>query len=102
MLLLASWKDSSLMRDALARGKDTDLDKPFSKQNALAVRHWSRKHQHIVFGINLITLLWTDGETLPFNYRIFDREIDGKLNTTIFRKCSSSLTIEDLNRLCLF
>jgi hypothetical protein len=44
---------------------DSTLDKPFSKHNALASRHWSGKHQQVVYGINLITLLWTNGESHP-------------------------------------
>jgi hypothetical protein len=57
---------------------DSTLDKPFSKRNALASRHWSGKHQAVVFGINLITLLWTNGErAVPFDYRIFDKDTDG-------------------------
>jgi len=37
------------------------LEKPYSPFNALLYRHWSGKQKAVVEGINLITLLWTDG-----------------------------------------
>ncbi len=41
----------------------TTLDKPYAKQMELVTRHWSGKHHQVVNGINLITLLWTEGES---------------------------------------
>ncbi|MCL0049334.1 transposase, partial [Dehalococcoidia bacterium] len=41
---------------------DTTLDKFYARQMALVTRHWSGKHGQVVQGINLISLLWTDGE----------------------------------------
>lgn len=38
------------------------LDKFYSRKIELVTRHWSGKHKRVVSGINLITLLWTDGE----------------------------------------
>lgn len=64
---------------------DSTLDKPFSRRNALAARHWSGKHQRVVYGINLITLLWTDSErSIPCDYRIFDKDTDGKTKNDHF------------------
>lgn len=64
---------------------DSTLDKPFSKRNALASRHWSGKHKAVVYGINLITLLWTDGErAVPCDYRIFDKDTDRKTKNDHF------------------
>jgi putative transposase len=64
---------------------DSTLDKPFSKQNALAYRHWSGKHKSVVYGINLITLLWTDGtRAIPTDYRIFDKDTDRKTKNDHF------------------
>lgn len=34
------------------------IDKPFSTRNAFASKPWFGKHQSVVYGINLITLLW--------------------------------------------
>jgi hypothetical protein len=57
---------------------DSTLDKPYARKIALVTRHWSGKHHRVVRGINLSTLLWTDGECLiPVDYRIYDKEHDG-------------------------
>src|SRR3954453_6757714 len=40
---------------------DSTLDKPYAERIELVTRHWSGKHHDVVRGINLITLLWTDG-----------------------------------------
>src|SRR4051812_24325648 len=41
---------------------DSTLDKPYAKTMDLVTRHWSGKHHAVVRGINLTTLLWTDGD----------------------------------------
>jgi len=41
---------------------DSTLDKLYSRKIELVTRHWSGKHKRVVSGINLVTLLWTDGE----------------------------------------
>lgn len=57
---------------------DTTLDKPYARKIALVHRHWSGKHHAVVDGINLITLLWSEGESLiPVDYRVFDKPNDG-------------------------
>jgi hypothetical protein len=57
---------------------DTTLDKPYARKIALVHRHWSGKHHAVVDGINLITLLWTEGESLiPCDWRVFDKPNDG-------------------------
>jgi hypothetical protein len=64
---------------------DSTLEKPFSKFNALVYRHWSGKQKAVVSGINLITLLWTDGERcIPIDYRVFDKDRDGKTKNDHF------------------
>lgn len=64
---------------------DSTLEKPYSKFNALAYRHWSGKQGRVVEGINLITLLWTDGERcVPVDYRVFDKERDRKTKNENF------------------
>ncbi len=56
---------------------DSTLDKPYAKKMDLVTRHWSGKHHAVVSGINLITLLWTDGDRhVPCDYRIFDKARD--------------------------
>ncbi len=64
---------------------DSTLDKPYSRRNDLVYRHWSGKHKEVVSGINLITLLWTDGDrAVPCDYRIFDKDTDGKTKNDHF------------------
>ncbi|MEW6735495.1 MAG: transposase [Acidobacteriota bacterium] len=56
---------------------DTTLDKLYAKKIALVTRHWSGKHHSVVKGINLITLLWTDGDRhIACDYRIYDKAND--------------------------
>ena len=64
---------------------DSTLEKPYSEFNALCYRHWSGKQKQVVNGINLITLLWTDGvRCVPVDYRIFDKATDGKTKNDHF------------------
>jgi putative transposase len=56
---------------------DSTLDKPYARKMELVTRHWSGKHHAVVSGINLISLLWTDGDRhVPVDYRIFDKKQD--------------------------
>lgn len=65
---------------------DTTLDKPYARRMELVTRHWSGKHHRVVQGINLLTLLWSDGERLiPVDYRIFDKATDGLTKNDHFR-----------------
>lgn len=66
---------------SLSRGilviDDSTLDKPYTRKMELVTRHWSGKHHAVVSGINLITLLWTDGDRhVPVDYRVFDKKRD--------------------------
>ncbi len=64
---------------------DSTLEKPYSEFNALVYRHWSGKQKEVVNGINLITLLWTDGvRVVPVDYRVFDKDRDGKTKNDHF------------------
>ena len=57
---------------------DSTLDKPHAKEIALVTHHWSGNHHKVVKGINLITLLWTDGDQLhPTDYRLYHKSSDG-------------------------
>ena len=65
---------------------DSTLDKPYATKIDLVTRHWSGTHHRVVRGINLITLLWTDGECLiPVDYRIYDKAHDGLSKNDHFR-----------------
>ena len=65
---------------------DTTLDKPYAQQIALVHRHWSGKHHRVVQGINLVTLLCSDGtDALPCDYRFYDKPVDGLTKNAHFR-----------------
>jgi len=56
---------------------DSTLDKFYARMIELVTRHWSGKHHRVVQGINLISLLWTDGEAhLPCDFRVYDKSHD--------------------------
>jgi hypothetical protein len=63
------------------------LDKLYSRKIELVTRHWSGKHKRVVSGINLVTLLWTDGERyIPVDYRIYNKKQDGLTKNDHFRQ----------------
>ncbi len=65
---------------------DSTLDKPYAREIELVSRHWSGKHHAVVQGINLVTLLWTDGERhIPCDYRLYAKEQDGLTKNDHFR-----------------
>jgi putative transposase len=56
---------------------DSTLDKPYARFIALVTHHWSGKHHKTVRGINLISLVWTDGDRkIPVDYRLYSK-LDG-------------------------
>lgn len=58
---------------------DSTLDKPYAEKIEMVTQHWSGKHRSVVWGINLISLVWTDGDRLyPVDYRIYDKARDGQ------------------------
>lgn len=66
---------------------DSTLDKWYSRNIELVTRHWSGKHKRVVSGINLITLLWTDGERyIPIDYRIYNKKKDGLTKNDHFQQ----------------
>jgi putative transposase len=63
---------------------DSTLDKPYARAIALVTRHWSGKHHAVVRGINLVSLVWTDGDRhVPCDYRVYDTA-DGKTKNDHF------------------
>jgi hypothetical protein len=94
-LLLREPQDTGALREQAGRFVDKDssvlvlddttLDKPYSKKIAPIANHWSGKHRRVARGINLITLLWTDGEKLvPTDHRIYDKPFGGKTKNEHF------------------
>jgi putative transposase len=62
---------------------DSTLDKPYARAIELVTRHWSGKHRAVVRGINLVSLLWTDGDRhIPCDYRVYDRPTPAPRTTT--------------------
>jgi len=52
---------------------DSTLDKPYARSIELVTRHWSGKHHAVVRGINLVSVVWTDGDRhVPCDYRVYD------------------------------
>jgi hypothetical protein len=65
---------------------DTTLDKPYAQKMDYVTYHWSGKHQRVVKGIALMTLLWTDGQALlPCDFRVYDKPFGGASKNTHFR-----------------
>ena len=63
---------------------DSTLDKPNARSIALVTRHWSGKHHAVVNGINLVSLVWTDGDRhIPCDYRVYDKA-DGRTKNDHF------------------
>ncbi len=65
---------------------DSTLDKPYARSIELVTRHWSGKHHRVVWGINLISMVWTDDRAaIPCNFRVYDKPIGGKNKNGHFR-----------------
>jgi len=85
----ALWREAEAVVDK-ERGllvlDDTTLDKPYAEKMELVTYHWSGKHGRVVKGINLLTLLWTDGEALiPCDFRVYDKPLGGSTKNESFR-----------------
>lgn len=64
---------------------DSTLDKPYAKYMPLVTRHWSGKHHQVVRGINLVSLVWSDGDRMyPCDYRLYHKPSDGKTKNDHF------------------
>jgi putative transposase len=65
---------------------DSTLDQPYARKIELVYRHWSGKHHAVVQGINLLTLLWTDGDRhVPCDFRLYDKVHDHQSKNDHFR-----------------
>ena len=77
----ALWQEAQpLVRrdDGILVLDDSTLDKPYARKMGLVAWHWSGKHHAVVNGINLFTLVWTDGDRhIPCDYRLYDKANDG-------------------------
>ena len=58
---------------------DSVLDKRFSRKNELVGIHWSGNEHRLISGIDLVNLVWTDGEEcIPTDYCIYESEKEEK------------------------
>lgn len=80
-------KGQVTLNDGLLVFDDSTLDHLSARQIELVCRHWSGKHHKVVRGINLMTLVWTDGDRhLPVDYRLFDKGRDKLTKNDHFRE----------------
>ena len=75
----ALWRETRELVD-LSSGvlvlDDSTLDKPYARRIELVTRHWSGKHHRVVLGINLISMVWSDGNAvIPCDFRVYDKPI---------------------------
>jgi hypothetical protein len=73
----ALWQEAKVfvdLRKGLLILDDTTLDKPYARRMALVTHHWSGKHQRIVQGIALLTLI-------PCDFQVYDKRQGGKTNS---------------------
>ena len=58
---------------------DSVLDKPYGPEIGLSCWQYSGRHHKPIRGIGLLTMIWTNGiVAIPVNYRIYDKQVDGK------------------------
>lgn len=85
----ALWREAALQvrwQGGLLVLDDSTLDKFYARKIALVHRHWSGKHHRVVEGINLLTLLWSDGDRhVPCDFRLYDAPHDGLTKNDHFR-----------------
>lgn len=75
---------------------DSTLDKPYSRKIEPVSYHWSGKHHAVVKGINLISMVWTDGDLMmPVDYRVYDKARDGKTKNDHFQNMLDTARIRD-------
>jgi len=66
---------------------DTTIDKPYAQKIKPVSHHWSGKHHAVVKGINLISMVWNDGDLMmPVDYRVYDMAGDGKTKNDHFQE----------------
>jgi hypothetical protein len=81
---------------------DSTLDKPYARHMPLVTRHWSGKHHQVVCGINLVSLVWTDGDRVyPCDYRLYHKFHDGKTKNDHFADLLSAAHERGFQPRCL-
>lgn len=81
---------------------DSTLDKLYAEKMELVTQHWSGKHGRVVQGINLITLLWTEGDRhIPLDYRFYEKCVDGATKNDHFRSMLATAKERGLSPRCV-
>jgi putative transposase len=81
---------------------DSTLDKPYAWKMDLVGWHWSGKHHRVVKGINLLSLVWTDGDRhVPCDYDIYDKAHDGKSKNDLFAQQLRTAKERGMNPQCV-
>jgi putative transposase len=81
---------------------DSTLDKPYARHIELVYPHWSGKHKRVVDGINLLTLLWTDGDRhVPCDWAVYDKPNDKLSKNALFRTLLRRLRDRGLTPRCV-
>ena len=63
--------------DGVLIAPDSTLDHFHASKIELVHRHWSGKHKRVVRGINLISLVWSDGDrSMPVDDRLYHKPAD--------------------------
>jgi hypothetical protein len=89
--LWAEVRDCITLTDGMLVLDDTTLDKPYARAMGLVTSHWSGKHQRVVQGINLVSLVWTAGDArYPCDFRLYDKAHDGWSKNDHFRQMITS------------
>lgn len=64
---------------------DSTLDKFHARKIEPVTRHWSGKHHRVVRGINLLSMVWTDGNTVvPCDFRVYHKSADDRTKNDHF------------------
>jgi putative transposase len=81
---------------------DSTLDKPYARKIDLVGWHWSGKHHRVVKGINLLTLVWTDGDRhIPCDYDVYDKTHDGVSKNDLFAQQLRTAKERGMNPKCV-
>jgi putative transposase len=81
---------------------DSTLDKPYARHIDLVGWHWSGKHHRVVKGLNLLTLIWTDGDRhVPCDYDLYDKARDGFSKNDLFAQQLRTAKEHGLNPKCI-
>jgi putative transposase len=81
---------------------DSTLDKPYAGKIQLVGWHWSGKHRAVVRGINLISLIWSDGDRhIPCDYRLYDKPRDGLTKNDHFHAMIATAAERGFRPACL-